>query len=499
MLAHRGLTRHFLLASLLLAAVAVPGFAAEPVDVAIPNEKLKIPFASDAPIVFVSRAQSRAEWEKLPSFWNEASETVPDPKTGQMVTRRVVKLKIPLGIAQAPAIPTENPLTVAKWELGKKLYFDKILSSDSTVSCASCHDPKKGFGDASKTSVGIKNQVGGMNAPTVLNSGFNRLQFWDGRAASLEEQAQGPVGNPIEMFSGKGEPWAEAVARLRAKPEYMKAFEGVFGHGPTRDAAAKAIATYERTVIIGNSLFDRAEQAMRVRVAEEEGKLELKAVDFAKVLTAAFAAKDKPALAALGLDVEKDAAKAGEIGTRLVNGRNIYFGKARCSNCHVGDNFTDNSFHNLGVGVKDGKLDEADYGRFARLATGHKDYSQIGAFKTPGLRGLLDTAPYMHDGSEKTLEAVVDFYDRGGNANEFLDPKMRDTDAELAYIKAQATGKPYEGPKPALLNRSGLPIIPFQLKLTPQEKADLVLFMKSLQSDPVDPTVADPTWFPAAK
>jgi cytochrome c peroxidase len=271
----------------------------------------------------------------------------------------------------------------------------------------------------------------------------------------------------------------------------------VFGHAPTRDAAAKAIAAYERTVLVGNSLFDRAEVAMRKRVTEEEsGKFELKAEDFQEVLKAAFAAKDTHSITALGLDPAKDADKAAATAKRLANGRNIYFGKARCSNCHVGENFTDLAFHNLGIGVKDGILPKGELGRFGSQPTGHKDPAVIGAFKTPGLRALLSTAPYMHNGEGKTLEAVVDFYDRGGNANEFLDPKMRDTDAEIAFVKAKAEGKEYTGPKPAVFTRSGLPIIPFQLKLTPEEKADLVLFMKALQSDPVDSTVADKDWFP---
>lgn len=485
---------------LALAMASTTASAADTYEAAIPNESLKLSFKEDAPIVFVSRNANKAEWEQLKSFWNESTETVTEPLTGKPVTRRVVKIKVPLGLATAPAVPAENPLTVAKWELGKKLYYDKILSTNNTISCASCHNPAKGFTDQRKTSLGINNNIGGANAPTVINSAYNRFQFWDGRAASLEDQSQGPPTNPIEMFAGKGNAWEEAITRIRAVPEYVKAFEKVFGHAPTRDAAAKAIAAYERTVLVGNSIFDRADLAMRDRVNEEEsGKYEFKPVDFAKVLTEAFAKKDKTALTALGLDVEKDAAKAAEYGKRIAHGRDVYFGKARCATCHVGDNFTDHAFHNLGVGAKDGKLGADHQGRYASQPTGHKDPAVVGAFKTPGLRSLLDTAPYMHDGSEKTLEEVVELYDRGGNANEFLDPKMRDIDAELAYVKAKASGAEYKGPQPAVFTRSGAPIIPLKLNLTAEEKADLVLFMKALQSDPVDPTVADPTWFPGTK
>ena len=338
----------------------------------------------------------------------------------------------------------------------------------------------------------MNNQLGGMNSPTVVNSGYNRFQFWDGRAASLEEQAQGPPGNPVEMFADKGDAWEGAIRRIRATPEYVEAFRKVFGHSPTRDTAAKAVATYERTVLVGNSLYDRAEVAMRKRIAEDDGKPEQTAADYAEVLTAAMAAKD-PALKGLGMP----GGNAAEVvGKRLANGRNLFFGKARCSNCHVGDNFTDNAFHNLGVGVKDGKIPANEQGRFGAQATGHKNPAEYGAHKTPGLRGLLDTAPYMHDGSEKTLEAVIDLYDKGGNVNEFLDAKMRDQTAEAEYLKAKAEGKNPTLPEGAILTRGGTPVIPFKLKLTADEKADLVLFLKALQSDPVDATVADPAWFP---
>ena len=465
--------------------------AADPFDAAIPNESVMLSSADQIPITFLTRGASPAAWDKLPSFWN----TVTDPAT----KRTSVVIKVPLGLVTPPPVPAENPMTVAKWALGKRLYYDKILSTNHTVSCATCHDPAKGFTDQRKTSLGINSGLGGMNAPTVLNSVYHRLQFWDGRAASLEEQAQGPVGNPVEMFAGKADSWEEAITRIRKVPSYVKAFQQVFGHEPTRDSAAKAIAAYERTVLVGNSIHDRAELEMRKRVAEEEtGKYEFKGEDYAAAIKDAFAKKDTNALTALGLDAEKDAGKAGEVGAKIANGRAIYFGKARCTNCHTGDNFTDNLFHNLGVGVSEGKLAPEDFGRYTRLATGHKDHSQVGAFKTPGLRGLLTTAPYMHDGSEKTLEAVVDLYDRGGNANEFLDAKMRDTNAEDAFLKAKADGTAYTGPQPALFTRGGRPIIPFKLNLTPAEKADLVLFMKALNGDPVDSIVADPAKFPKA-
>ncbi len=481
--------RQRLCAVFVLAFATAPARAAEPIDALIPNEALKLPFAKDAPIAFITRNANAAVWAALPKYWNEATQEAVDPATGAKVARKAVLIKVPLGLSAGPAVPAENPMTLAKWTLGKKLYFDKIISSDATVSCATCHDPAKGYTDQARFSTGIGGNLGGANAPTVLNAAYNRFQFWDGRAASLEDQSQGPPTNPKEMFDGKGDAWAAVVARLRAKPEYVKEFEQVFGHAPTRDAVAKAIATYERTVLVGNSIYDRAEAAMKKRVADDDTgeKPELKAVDFAAVLKDAAAKGDAAALQPFG-DAAKD---ADALGKRLVGGRNLFFGKARCTNCHVGENFTDGLFHNLGVGAKDGKLPDGDLGRFGSLPTGHKDPALVGSFKTPGLRGLASTAPYMHDGSEATLEAVVEYYDKGGNANPHLGEKMRDTAAEAAYAKAKAAGQPVD-PAVKTFTSAGWPIIPFALKLTKDEKADLVLFMKSLQSDPVDTFIAAP-------
>lgn len=469
-------------------------------DWMIPNEKLMKSLADRVPIVFVSRGANRKEWEQLPKFWNDATQEVADPITQKPITQKVVKIKLPLGINLTPPVPAENPMTRGKWELGKRLYFDAIISSDATVSCASCHSPKHGFTDGSKVSTGIGGQKGGVSAPPVLNAAFNRNQFWDGRAATLEDQAQGPPQNPIEMFDGKGNPWHEVVRRIRAKPDYVKSFQEEFGTLPTRDAVAKAIATYERTVLVGNSIHDRAEVAMRKRVEDEDGtKFEVQPKDYETVLKDAFARKDKHALDALKLDVAKDQGKIAETAGSIDRGRILYFNKARCNLCHVGESLTDLTYHNLGVGAKDGKLPADLLGRAGALPTGAKDPAMVGAFKTPPLRGLLSTGPYLHDGSEDTLEKVVDYYDRGGNVNEFLDLKMRDTAAELAWQKSVLEKTPWKGPKVELITRDGKPIIPFKLNLTVDEKKDLVMFLRALESDPVDATVADPAWFPGGK
>ncbi len=456
-------------------------------EVDLPNVSLMRPFPEQVPMVFVSRGQNKAEWEKLPKFFNELTEKATDVQTGVTADRKVIKVKMPLGLNVAPTVPGENPMTLAKWQLGKELYFDPILSSDGTVSCSTCHSPRDGFADASKTSKGIGGSLGGMNAPTVMNSAFNRFQFWDGRADSLEAQSQGPVQNNVEMFDSKGNAWNEAIKRVRKAERYAGQFEKEFGHKATRDTAAKAIATYERTVLVGNSIQDRADVAARVRAAEEENnKFDPQPKDYETVLKAAFAAKEIYPLQALNLDPAADAGKIPEVAKSINNGRVLFFNKARCNSCHVGETFTDHTFHNLGVGVVDGKIKPGQEGRFAAQPLGAKDVSLYGAFKTPALRGLLASRPYMHDGSEKTLEDVVAFYEKGGNANEFLDPKMRDFDAEKAFMAANKAGTKWTGPEPKLFTRGGWPVIPRVLGLTDQEKKDLVTYLRALEGDPID-------------
>jgi len=285
---------------------------------------------------------------------------------------------LPAGLKYPPEVPDDNPLTDAKVELGKKLFFDKRLSRDSTISCATCHDPQKGWTDQSPVSTGIGGQKGTRSAPTVLNAAYMRLQFWDGRAPSLEEQAKGPIQNPIEM----GFTHAEAVARLSGIKGYPPLFKAAFGDETVDiDRIAKAIASFERTVLTGNSPYDRGAMSA--------------------------AAKRGQAL----FDDPK---------------------KGNCAVCHDGFNFSDSDFHNLGVGTKGATPDQ---GRAAVTGLA-KDK---GAFKTPTLRNLRDTGPYMHDGSVKVLRDVVDFYDDGGIPNANLDPRIKPlhlTDEEIDDITA---------------------------------------------------------------
>ena len=287
-------------------------------------------------------------------------------------------------------IPSTNLNYKAKVKLGKQLFFDGRLSKNGAISCAFCHNPGTGFADPRQTSIGIGGGVGGRQAPTVLNTAFNHLQFWDGRAGSLEEQAIGPIHNPIEM----GETHENVVAKLGRIKGYQKQFQAVFGTDVNLQGMAEAIAAYERTVISTDSDFD--DYVMGDQRAMTES---------------------------------------------AIRGMGLFKGKARCILCHNGPNFTDNRFHNLGV-PQVGPMKE-DFGRYYVT----RDEHDKGAFKTPTLRSIAETAPYMHDGVFKTLEEVVDFLDDGGGANANLSPLVR------------------------------------KLGLSKEEKADLVEFLKALSGE----------------
>jgi len=308
-------------------------------------------------------------------------------------------LSLPKGVLE-PIIPEDNPLTAEKVELGRKLFFDKRLSADNTISCATCHDPEKGFADREKIAVGIKGRKGTRNSPTVINTAFFDFQFWDGRAQTLEEQAKQPIINPREM----GMPSHDAtVKKISGIPEYESSFRTVFGTDEiTIDHIVKAIASFERTLNTLNTPFDR------------------------------FIRGDNDAIS--------DSAKNGWI---------LFREKARCITCHEFTPsypfFTDNKFHNIGVAMNDKDFEAlarsaadsgadlsklaheegaAELGRF--LVT--KEQKDIGAFKTSGLRNIELTAPYMHDGSEPTLKSVVEFYNKGGIPNPNLDGGIRPLD-----------------------------------------------------------------------
>ncbi len=317
-----------------------------------------------------------------------------------------LNVDVPAGLpAVAAFVPHANPLTKAKWELGRQLYFDSRISLDGTVSCATCHNPDKGWTDQSPVATGIDGQKGGRSAPTVLNTVYGRTMFWDGRAPSLEGQAQGPPQNPIEM--GK-QSYKQIVERLRTIPGYQEQFHKVFGTDVTLDGIAKAIATFERTVLTGNSPYDKYVGG------------DMKALNESQ----------KRGMVLFGLRLSPDDDFKAE---------GVTLKKANCTSCHAGFNFTDEKFHNLGVGYDASKQALADLGRWAIAPIGAKDNADRGAFKTPTLRDLARTAPYMHDGSEKNLLDVIKFYDKGGNPNQALDEDMKPlklTDQEVQDLVA---------------------------------------------------------------
>ncbi len=351
---------------------------------------------------------------------------------GKQVNYNDKKQNPMLGLPPVP-IPANNPMSDAKINLGDKLYNDTRFSADGKVSCATCHDPTKGFTDNLKVSKGFMDRTGTRNAPTVINAAYNRTQFWDGRRPDLEGQSLDPQINPVE---GGLESHEDILRIIRSDAEYVKMFKQVFGvnkNDITIDEYAKAIAAFERTIVGGNSDFDRY-----------------------------YFGGDKTAM-----------------NEAAIRGFDLFVNKARCVTCHTIDQetaiFTDHKFHNLGIGFKriennlaatagkliaevraGGNVDEivledknaSELGRFA--ITG--EMQDIGQFKTPTLRNIELTAPYMHDGSLATLEDVVTFYN--------------DTIA------------PGEKGEPNPFQSGGIR----PLNLTEQEQKDLVEFLKALTS-----------------
>lgn len=302
-------------------------------------------------------------------------------------------------------VPDDNPQTPEKIALGQKLFFDGRLSSDGTVACSTCHDPGRAFTDGQTTSVGIGGRIGQRNAPTILNALYNEAQFWDGRAVTLEQQAAMPIVNPSEM----GQPTLDAaVAAIASDAGYREAFQQAFGRAPNVGDLVRAIASYERTQIAYGTPFD----------------------DFI-------------------------AGDANAIGDDAKRGWQLWNTRGRCNECHAltrtardPTNFTDNDFHNIGVGIirhdvfglarqAHGLLASGDATAVDRAAI-QTDMSALGrylvtkkpvdvaSFKTPNVRNVLVTAPYFHDGSQQTLWDIVDHYNKGdGLQNPWLDEDIR--------------------------------------------------------------------------
>lgn len=338
----------------------------------------------------------------------------------------VLKPELPLGLKAGEAEIKgleNNPLTRAKIELGRQLYFDPRLSNDFSISCASCHDPELGYAHETQFGVGVGSKTGNRNSPTAYNRILSDVQFWDGRAATLEEQAKGPIANPIEMSNTHD----ACVDCLKGVPGYVRQFGKIFDDGLNIENTAKAIASFERVLVTGPTPWDvhlerkNFEEAYAADIEDDEALAALKA--------------DDPELYDDYMAL-KAASEKMPIGDSARRGGELFFSdKAGCTACHLGANFTDEKYHNLGVGME---AAEPDLGRFVVT----KVEADRGAFKTPTVRSVAMTPPYMHDGSQKTLEEVVEWYAKGGHPNEWLDKNIK------------------------------------KLELTDRDKADLVAFMK---------------------
>ena len=291
------------------------------------------------------------------------------------------ELKIPLGLDEEALKITEgNPLTKGKVGLGRLLFFDKRLSANNTIACATCHIPALGFTDGQPVSSGINHLQGGRSAPTAINRAFSTAQFWDGRAATLEDQSIGPFANPIEHGFANHDQLVDKISKIEGyKNLFMKEFKT---DSITKEHIGKAIASFQRTLISGNSPFDR-------------------------------------------FDYDGDESALSESAKR---GKKLFFDKARCNLCHFGTNFSDEKFHNIGIGWGGGTL---DVGRYNVT----KNVKDLGAFKTPTLREISRTAPYMHDGRFATLEQVIEHYNKGGVKNPFLDNQVIPLNLTSSEIK----------------------------------------------------------------
>lgn len=317
-------------------------------------------------------------------------------------TTTLLRNQPPLGLATLPQDNAANPLTAAKVDLGRRLFFDPILSRDESVSCASCHQPSHGLASPDALAIGIGGKQGRRNAPSLFNRGYGKLHFWDGRAPTLEEQSLQPISNPDEM----GDDLARILQRLQDHAEYPRVFAEAFGDPESgasvinSDRLAAALAAFQRCLVIGDSPVDRFRAA----------------------------------------DVK-------ELSMEARQGLWIFESRGRCWQCHSGDNFSDEKFHNTGVSFGSATRDTG------RADITHDPQDRY-RFKTPSLRGVAETAPYMHDGSVKTLEDVVEFYNRGGATNDpELSPLIRplnlSADERRYLVQFLRALSPAKEPKPA--------------------------------------------------
>jgi cytochrome c peroxidase len=396
----------------------------------------------DTPIVFVPAGSP--EWGKLKKYWNEAPFPVGLPTIHigfsplEIAAAWVVveqntdiKIKVPLGLPDpTPHLPGANPPTVGKWRLGKTLFHWPIVRTDKrTVSCVTCHDPRRAFAEDPSNPAQTKR-----SAPSLLNVVYNRRQFWDGRVDSLEETLFRGLDDERQLTPEKRlergleeHNWGGWVRELVEKKDkdLHKQFLEVFGvEHPTQATVSQALATYMRTLLAGDSLYDQAAEARQAKDVARSASL------FGQLL------KDDAAVQTLRDTVTSDGPKKDELAMLWAKGHELFHGRARCAKCHDGALLTDQDYHNIGCDLKENWPEgRKETGRSVLLPPGLKEPRYLGAFRTPSLRNLKSKHRYFHDGSRVNLYDVVDFYDRGIlKLPHVATPLLRGTEAQLLIL-----------------------------------------------------------------
>lgn len=442
---------------------------------AVPEEKLRAepawswqlplfaPQTHDVPIIFIPHGHK--EWDSLTGYWNNFPPRPAGMRTihlGQTPLAaatllaaanqlEALKIKVPLGLPDpTPYIPPANPPTLRKWELGRKIFFAKhLVGGPDSFACATCHVPAFGFSEDRAVTLG-----GIRNTPSLVNSVYNRHQFWDGRATALEEVLVRTLDDELlpdektpRRWPQETHRWGGLVRKLDADLDYRTRFEFDLGvKQPTQDAIAKAVATYLRTILAGDALYDRAEQERR-----RKNDPELLAQHFALQL-------DDKATASLKAHGDAKAV----IAEKLERGHRLFHAKG-CAACHSGPLFTDQDFHNVGIGESVRfRQSGQETGRFPHVPIGLKEARLIGAFRTPTLRGLASTAPYFHDGAAHDLLTVVNYFNQRVSGNRYL--------AETLRLDAAGHAK--------------------KLDMNDEDEIALTLFLRSLSGEPVAGVVA---------
>jgi cytochrome c peroxidase len=413
----------------------------------------------DLPIEFVSEADPL--WQHLPAFWTHYPPMptyFAQPPLQAIVAlaltdhHQAIKIKVPRGLPK-PTFPASNPPSYGKWRLGKALFHERSLPAGSDpYSCAMCHKPEQGFADGRSRSDGGK-----YNTLSLINVAYNRRQFWDGRVETLEETLVRGLDDERNVDSEKSRDRALGqhnfggfVGALVATKKYNDEFDLVFGvEHPNQNTVAEALATYMRTILSGDSLYDRA-----VQVRQDKNSDKLLAAHFLEAL------KDDSVAARMQDDPEQKIDRE-KVSAMVAEGYALFNGTGRCAKCHTGPLFSDQDYHNVGYAGKEGAPDiGTETGRAVHVPVGLKESRLLGAFRTPTLRNLAKSAPYFHDGSQFTLADVVDFYGDG------VLPSLR-----LAKVLK-------DGERPQ------------RLQLSLHDKEALVLFLRALEGTPVDPIVS---------